>query len=140
MPYHDLGRFLGLSDAEINHYDIIAFEGNGNRSKGWESSSWFVADEVRAAAGSFSTDVPDVSRTSPLKFRSGTMTKAQFASCFHLTLPADYPEFASWILIDVPDDIHVDADVFRLWVSGTLVGSNRDPRDPDPDAFGVIRH
>lgn len=78
VPYSDLGRFLGLSDAEINHYDIIAFEGNGNRTKGWESSIWF--------------------------------RDRQFASCFHLTLPASYPEFASWIL-----------------------------RDPAPDAFGVIR-
>ena len=147
VNYSDLGKCLGLSDDVINSYDIIAFEGNANNIKGWESSLWFVTDEVHAAAGSFSGDELDAdgkcclnpSQTSPLKFRSGTMPKDRFASktCFDVTLPAKYPQFASWILIDVPDEIRMDSNEFRIWVSGALVGPNR---DPDPDAFGVIRH
>jgi hypothetical protein len=48
--------------------------------------------------------------------------------------PTDY---TSWILIDVPDGIDVSSDNFRLWVTGALTGANG---NPDPDAFGVIRH
>lgn len=146
VTYHDLGQLLGLSDAEINRYEIIAFEGNGNRTigGGWESSIWLVTDQVRAAAGSFSSEARDAQKqcclnpslTSPLKFRSGTITRERFASYFHLTLPPGAAEFESWILIDVPDEIHVDANEFRLWVSGAFIGS---ATNPDPDAFGVIR-
>jgi hypothetical protein len=146
VTYSGLGRLLGMSDAEINRYDVIAFEGNQNhtRGDGWESSIWFVTDQVRAAAGSFSADALTAqdqcclnpSQTSPLKFRSGTITKEQFASYFQLTLSPTDAQFASWILIDVPDEIRVDANEFRLWVGGALIGTDT---NPDPDAFGVIR-
>ncbi|HKS26132.1 MAG TPA: hypothetical protein VJZ76_25300 [Thermoanaerobaculia bacterium] len=139
-----------MTDQDLHDYDIIAFEGNSRATKGWESSLWFVTDTVHAAAGSFSGDTCDpnkqhqcvnASPSSPLKFKSGTVTKEKFAQCFNLDL-ANWPEkylHASWVLIDVPAETGVDVDSkdFRLWVSGAQIGSNR---TPDPDAFGVIRH
>lgn len=148
-PYTGLGQLLGLSDQAINGYDIIAFEGNDNLTKGggWESSVWFVTDAVHGAAGSMSSDegnpkdhsCPNTTPSSPLKFLSGSITRKEFVDYFKLE-PSKIPrptDYTSWILIDVPDGIDVSSDNFRLWVTGALTGTNR---DPDPDAFGVIRH
>jgi len=71
-----------------------------------------------------------------LKFKSGTVTKAQYQQCFGHTLSTDY---ASWVLIDVPSDVRVSATEFRLWVSGALIGPSG-YNNPDPDAFGIILH
>ena len=145
--YTGLARLLGLTDEELNRWDLIAFEGQSGKAPGggWESSIWFITDQIGAVAGSFdekpkSTEV-QVSSPCPLKFKSGTITAAEYVGYFDLKgglkdSAGNDVAFASWILVDIPDDkINLNAEQFRIWVTGAQIGEGT----PDPDAFGVIR-
>ena len=132
-----LEKALGVPQAELADFDIIAFEDNGGSPAaggGWESSLWLFTDLQHAAAATFNEQTGAAnSPTSGIRFRTGTISGATYSAIFGT--PATN-HVISWILIDVPKEIDVNSKTFSVWASGALIGEGT----PDPDAIGILVH
>ena len=132
-----LEKALGVSQADLADFDIIAFEENGGSPAaggGWESSLWLFTDLQNAAAATFNEQTGAAnSPSSGIRFRTGSISGATYSALFGTPKATSV---ISWVLIDVPKEIDVNSPTFSVWASGALIGEG----SPDPDAIGILAH
>lgn len=138
VHYVSLAQTLGLSEARLAGYDLLAWEANGGSpaaSGGWESSAWVFSANGASVAAEFN-EVTGAGNAPGTLFLTGSITGAQYNALFATSAPP--AEVWSWLLIKAPASIDAHAPDFAVdfaaiggrpgWGEGT----------PDPDAIGVL--
>ena len=138
VSYPALAATMGLSEADLGTYDVLAWEANGGSpaaSGGWESARW----DFSAAGASVSTvfnELTGTGSTPGVDFKTGSITAAQYASLFGASRANS--TVWSWLLVRLPGAVNADDASFLVHFAGVGGGVGLGEGTPDPDAIGVI--
>ena len=137
VVYANLAPALGLSEAVLGTYSVIAWESNGGSpalAGGWESSEWTYDDGVTSLTAVFN-ELTGTAVGAGMAFLTGSITGAQYNALYGTAEPSDI--VWSWLLAaPVGIDVHSPAFSVRLVAVGGLVGLGEG--SPDPDAIGLL--
>ena len=136
--YPTLAAKIGLSEAELVSYDVIAWEVNGRSpaaSGGWESARWTFSDFSASVSSTFN-ELTGGSSDPTVQFKTGSVAGAVYNTLFGTGVPEK--EVWSWLLVRLPDGLDAHSASFHLQsvAVGGAVGLGEGT--PDPDAFGVL--
>ena len=136
--YPTLAAKIGLSEAQLVSYDVIAWEGNGGSpaaSGGWESARWTFSDFSTSVSSTFN-ELTGGSSDPTVQFKTGSVAGAVYNILFGTGVPEK--EVWSWLLVRLPDGLDAHSASFHLLsvAVGGAVGLGEGT--PDPDAFGVL--
>ena len=87
--YPTLAAKIGLSEAELVSYDVIAWEGNAGSPAaggGWESARWTFSDFITSVSSTFN-ELTGGSSDPTVQFKTGSVAGAVYNTLFGTGVP-----------------------------------------------------
>ena len=137
VDYATLAATIGLTEAELATYHVLAWEGNGGSpaaSGGWESAN-FVFTGGASVSSTFN-EVTGASSDPSVLFKTGSVTGAQYNGLFGTAVPDR--DVWSWLLVRLPSAVDAHSPSFTVDFSPVGGSKGLGEGTPDPDAIGVL--
>lgn len=135
---YDYASALGMTDAQLLGYDLIAWEANGGAPAsggGWESVNLIFTDGALTISTQFN-EITTMGTNPAIGLTTGSITGAVYNALHGTSVAGD--SVWSYLLIDLPAYMNTASSSFAVAIAATGAVPGYGEGTPDPDAIGLL--